>query len=469
MTENGSDIAEMKPARRVDTTAGPLVTKVLLLSWPIVLTHLLQTAVSVADIWMVGKLGAQELAAVGIARSVMFVLIPLSFAVAMGVQILVAQYCGRQEMEKADRVVKQGIIAATMMSVLIVTPVGLLISGWLMRALGATPEVVEHGVPYLQLLFAGVVFMVLSFVITAALQGAGDTITPLLLMLVTNALNIVINYVCIFGVGPVPAMGVTGAAVGTLTSRILAAIAGILILSSGRFALTVNWVGKWYVRWRLWPRMFGLGVPMSVQGITRNLGFMALIKVLSLTAAGMYAVSAFTVAGQVRMVTAMVGLALMSGATTAVGQNYGARNLRRVVRANWLSAGIAAGISTVAAVLYAVFSTQIVASFNAHAEVIRIGSQALILLAISEPFLTAGMSISGSLRGTGDTMSPLWISIATITVLGPLLSYLLAIPAGMGTVGVWIGYDIGVIARFFLLAWQWQRGKWRELAGQEPS
>jgi putative MATE family efflux protein len=453
----------------VDTTAGPLVTKVLLLSWPIVLTHLLQITESVADVWMVGKLGAQELAAVGIARSVMAVLIPLSLAVSMGVQILVAQYCGRREMEKADRVVKQGIIAATMMSLLIVTPLGLLISGWLMKALGATPEVVEHGVPYLQLLFAGVVFMVLSFVITAALQGAGDTVTPLLLLVMTNVLNITINYVCIFGVGPVPAMGVTGAAVGTLTSRMLATIAGLLILSSGRFALTVNWFGRWYVRWHLWPRIFGLGVPMSVQGITRELGSMVLIKVLSLTAAGMYGVSAFTVVRQVRMVTRMMGLALMAGATTAVGQNYGARNLRRVVHANWLSAGIAAGISTVAGLLYTVFSAEIVTSFSSHAEVIRIGSQALIILVISEPFMTAGLSISGSLRGTGDTISPLWINIATITLLGPLFSYLLAIPAGMGTVGVWIGYDIGVIARFFVLTWQWQRGKWRESVGEEPS
>ena len=460
---NNSNMAGQSRGRRVDTTQGPLVSKMLLLSWPIVATYLLQTVVSVADIWMVGKLGATELAAVGIARCVMFVLIPLSFAVAMGVRILVAQYSGRGEMQSADRVVKQGIIAATVISVVVITPVGILISGWLMRLLGATPGVVQHGVLYLQLLFAGVVFMVLSFVITGALQGAGDTITPLILLIVTNVLNVVVNYVCIFGVGPVPAMGVTGAAVGTVSSRLVTAIAGLLILSCGRFAITVNWLGRWHVRWELWRRIFALGVPMSMQAIGRSVGHMALIKVLSLTAAGMYAVSAFTVAGQVRMVTGMVGLALMAGATTAVGQNVGARKLERVVRANWVSAGIAAGISTVAATLYAIFGAEIMAWFNTDAEVIRIGAEALLLLAISEPFLTAGMSISGSLRGAGDTLSPLWASIATITVLGPLLSYVLAVWAGMGTAGVWIGFDIGIIVRFFLLVWKWREGKWREM------
>jgi len=449
--------------QRVDTTRGPLLRKMLLLSWPIVVTHLLQTVVSIADIWMVGKLGAVQLAAVGIARSVTFILISVSFAVAMGVRILVAQYSGSGQMKSADRVVKQGIIAATMLSVLLVTPVGIMISPWLMRILGATPEALGHGVLYLQLLFAGVVFMVLSFVITGALQGVGDTITPLVLLLITNIINIAVNYVCIFGMGPVPAMGVTGAAIGTVSARLLTAVGGLWILSCGRFAITVNWVGRWHVRWRLWKRIFYLGVPASVQSITRNLGFMVIIKVLSLTSAGIYAISAFTVAGQVRMVTAMVGLALMAGATTAVGQNVGAGNLRRASSASWLSAGIGASISTVAAATYAIFGAQLVRCFNTDPQVVRIGAEALLILAISEPFLTAGMSLSGSLRGAGDTITPLWITIATITIIGPLTAYILAIHLGMDTLGVWLGFDLGIIIRLFLLTWKWRQGKWQEL------
>ncbi len=449
--------------QRVDTTQGPLLRKVVLLSWPIVITHLLQSVVSIADIWMVGKLGAIELAAVGIARSITFILISVAFAVSMGVRILVAQYSGSGRMQSADRVVKQGIIAATVLSVLVVTPLGIAISAWLMRVLGATPEALSHGVLYLQLLFAGVVFMVLSFVITGALQGVGDTITPLILLLVTNIINIAVNYVCIFGVGPVPALGVTGAAIGTLTARLLTAVGGLWILSCGRFAITVNWIGRWHIRWRLWPRIFYLGVPASVQGLTRNLGFMAIIKVLSLTSAGIYAISAFTVAGQVRMVTGMVGLALMAGATTAVGQNVGAGNLRRASRASWVSAGIGAAISTVAAATYAIFGAQLVSWFNTQPQVVRIGAEALLVLAFSEPFLTAGMSLSGSLRGAGDTITPLWITVATITITGPLTAYVLAVPLGMDTLGVWLGYNVGIVVRMALLTWKWQQGKWQKL------
>ncbi len=450
-------------AQRVDTTSGSLVWKMLVLSWPIVLTYLLQSVVSVADIYMVGKLGAKEVAAVGIARSVTFILVSLSFAVAMGVRVLVAQYSGSDQMEMADRAVKQGIIAATLLSLAFISPVGIMTSRWIMVLLGATPEVVGYGLLYLQLLFGGVVFLILSFVMTGALQGAGDTITPLILLLVTNAVNIAVNYVFIFGWGPFPQLGVTGAAIGTLTSRFLVTVAGLWIFSCGKYAISVNWVGRWHIRWDFWKKIFYLGTPASVQSITRNLGFMAIIRVLSMTSAGMLAISAFTIAGQIRMVTGMVGLALMAGATTAVGQNVGADNYGRAAKSAWMSAGMAAALSTVAATIYAITGPTLVELFNANPKVIKIGAEALLILAFSEPFLTAGMSLSGSLRGAGDTMSPLWVSIVSITVLGPLASYVLAIPMGMDTVGVWLGFDIGIVVRMGLLAWVFLRGKWKEV------
>jgi len=449
--------------QRVDTTRGPLLRKMLLLSWPIVVTHLLQTVVGIADTWMVGSLGAEELAAVGIARTVFFILMAVAFTVSMGVRILVAQYSGSGDMRSVDGIVKQGIIASVLISLAFVTPAGVLGSGWIMKMVGASPEVMDHGVLYLQLLFSGMVFMVLSFVITGALQGVGDTITPLILLVFTNIINIVGNYVCIFGAGPFPAMGVSGAAIGTLVARGVSTVLSLWILGSGRFAITLHWRRSWQVRWDSWSRIFCLGVPASLQGISRSFGFILIIKILSLTTAATYAISGFTVAGQVRMVTAMVGLALMAGATTAVGQNVGAGNLRRASSASWLSAGIAAAISTVAATAYAIFGAHLVRWFNTEPEVVRIGAEALLVLAISEPFLTAGMSLSGSLRGAGDTITPLWVTIATITIIGPLTAYILAIHLGMDTLGVWLGFDLGIIIRLFLLTWKWRQGKWQEL------
>ena len=303
----------------------------------------------------------------------------------------------------------------------------------------------------------------LQAVITGALQGAGDTVTPLVILLVANVVNILCNYVFIFGVGPFPALGVQGAAVGTLVSRVLSAGAGLWVLASGRFALVLHWRRSWQVRWDTVGRILALGFPASLQGVTRNFGFMVMIKVLALTTAGTYAIAAYTVSMQIRMVTTMVGLALMAAATTAVGQNVGARNIERAGKSAWILVALAVGISTISGIIYATFGGYFTALFNEQTQVVAIGAQALLWLALSEPFLTAGMVLSGALRGAGDTISPLIISIISITVVGPLVAYLLAITLGMGTLGVWLGINAGIWLRIVLLVWQFQRGRWKKL------
>ncbi len=245
-------------------TVGSLLPKVVMLSWPIVASYLLQVAVGIADTKMVGALGPVQLAAVGTAGGVMFFFVSIAFVVSMGVQILVAQYVGRGDLKGTESVVKQGLLAAVGITLLLVSPWGVLLSGWIMRLMGADAEMIGHGAPYLQLVFAGMVFVILSFVITGALQGAGDTLTPLMILLVANIVNIGVNYLFIFGVGPFPAMGVQGAAVGTLVSRILSAIAGLAVLASGRFALVLDWRRSWRIDWGMIRRILSLGFPSSL-------------------------------------------------------------------------------------------------------------------------------------------------------------------------------------------------------------
>ncbi len=435
-------------ASRVDMTRGSLLRQTLYLSWPIVAASLLQVAVGIADIKMVGILGPEPIAAVGMARTVIFTLVALVFAVATGVQVLVAQYSGQ-----GDHI-----------TLAVITPVGAIFSEGILRLLGANQEVLVHGTPYLQIMFAGGLFLVLSFVITAALQGAGDTLTPLILLLVANALNIVLNYLLIFGVGPFPRLGVPGAAVATIVARILATAAGLAVLISGRFAVSLRMRSSWVLRWKLIGTIFYLGIPAAIQGFTRNIAFMLIIKILWLTAVGVYAVSAWTVAGQIRAVTIMVGLAFMAAATTAVGQNVGARNYQRAQSAGWLSVKLAAGLSMAAALTYALLARMLMQLFTDDSHVIAVGVQALVVLAISEPFLTGAMSLSGSLRGAGDTYMPLYISLICTSVLTPLAAYVLAISLGLDTLGVWIGFDLAIAAQFALLAWKFADGYWKDLS-----
>lgn len=457
----GSTAATVR--RRVDMTRGPLLRGIFYLSWPIVATSLLQVAVGIADIKMVGALGPDAIAAVGISRVVVFILVAFSMATATGMQVLVAQYSGRDDTEGVDRTVKQGLMAAAVITLGLVTPLGIGLSPWIMAQMGATDPVMAAGVPYMRIMFAGMLLMVLSFVTTAALQGAGDTLTPLKVLLLTNVLNIIISYLFIFGVGPVPRMEVAGAAVGTVASRLIGAIVGLIILICGRYAVTLNWRTSWAVQWRLMGRIFHLGVPAAIQHITRSLGGLLVMRILAMTAAGMYAVSGFTVAMQIQMVTGMVGLAMMASATTSVGQNMGAGLKRRAVRSAWASVAVAASISALAALTYATFARFFIGIFTDDTHALAVGVQALVVLAFAEPFMTSAMSLSGSLRGAGDAYSPMYLSVATVTVMGPALAYLLAIPLEMDTMGVWLALAVSQMMRFSLIAWVFKRGGWQRI------
>ena len=446
--------------RGVDMTRGPLLGKVVLLAWPMVLTGLLHISVSIADVVMVGKLGSDAIAAVGFSRGIIFILVSMITAVATGMQVLVAQYRGSGDRQGMEATVRQGLLLCVPLTVLVLSPVGVIASGWMMRALGATEPVLAAGVPYLQCLFAGLLFLVLSYVLVAALQGAGDTITPLILLLVGNLINVGANYVCIFGVGPVPAMGVLGAAVGTIVARAFVSLVLVGIIFSGRFIVHVRWRGPWRLRRDLIKRIFYIGLPAGLEEILRNIGFMTIIKILTMTSAGMFAIAAFTVAGQIRMASIMIGLSLMGAAMTAVGQNCGAGEIERARRSAWITAGFAAVVSIVMATSYALLRHRLIMLFNTEPEVIRVGAEALLLLAFSEPFITASMSLAGALRGAGDTWWPLYVTAATFTAIGPLICYVLGIGFELQTIGVWLGLSISTVLGFIALAWHFRRGRW---------
>ena len=174
-------------------TQGPLLRGIFALSWPIVATSLLQVAVGIADIKMVGALGPEQIAAVGMSNSVVFILMGIAMAVATGMQVLVAQYSGRGDTDGMDRTVKQGLMVAVAIGLGLVTPLGLLFSPRILELLGASETVLADGIPFMRQIFSGVLLMVDSFIDTSALQGASDTLTPLVLRLVVDSLNIVFN------------------------------------------------------------------------------------------------------------------------------------------------------------------------------------------------------------------------------------------------------------------------------------
>jgi len=204
-------------------------------------------------------------------------------------------------------------------------------------------------------------------------------------------------------------------------------------------------------------------VPSSIQGFTRNAAYLMLLWILNQTEDGMYAVAGYTICGQIQMVGVMVGLAFMSAAMTAVGQNMGAGNARRAVRSCWTVARISAAGSGLMAAFFIVAAPWLIGFFTQDPEAVRWGVTSLRIMSAALPFLTTGMAFSGGLRGAGDTMSPLYVSLICVSGVGPGLAYLLTVVMGYGPTGAWYGLSVAIVLQAFLVNWVFRRGRWQSI------
>lgn len=454
--------SETPPKGRVDLTQGNLLRGIVLLSWPIVTGAVLNWIMGVADIKMVGNLGPSAIAAVGQAQAVVFTVMFLIFAVATGTQVLVARYTGACEPERAAAVTRQSIIISFLAGIPMI-PVGLLVARPFLAMLGAQGDVLEQGTIYTHAMFWGTVGMMLNFMIASALQGAGDTLTPLLMLVWINIAHIAIEYCLIFGIGPFPRMGVAGAGWAVVISRGLAALVMLWVVTSGRFAVKLPWRGPWRIDWSIWGKMFYIGTPSSMQGLVRNGGFMLLVAILNHTSAGEYAVAGHTTAGQWSFLGILIGLAMMTAAMTAVGQNMGAKNPERAERSCWSVVQISSVTSAAVAALCIVFARPLIGFFTDDPQALFWGYWALIYIALSLPFATVSMAFSGALRGAGDTMSPLWATLVGTLAIGPLVAWVLALHTSVGPAGVWIGMAISMVAQALFTGIIFKRGRWKKI------
>lgn len=448
--------------RRVDLTEGNLVSKIALLAWPIVAASFLHWVEGVVDIRMVGELGPEAIAAVGQSRSAIFTFMTVIFAVATGTQVLAARYMGERVPERASDVTRQAIILSVLFGAAIV-PLGYALAPGVVALMGATGEVHQAATSYMRVYFYGAIPLMLNFMVISALRGAGDTLTPLWVLLGINSGNILFDWLLIFGIGPFPALGVVGAAWAVVISRTIGAVVQLWIVSSGRFAIQMPLLARWRADLSLWRKMFYIGIPSSIQGFTRNFAFLIVFWILNQTDAGRMAVAGYTVSMQLRMFGVMFGLALMSAAMTAVSQNMGAAESGRAERSGWTITAIAVGATSLMALIYIVGAPWLIGFFTDDPETVRWGILALVTLSVALPFSGASMGLTGALRGAGDTLSPLYVSLVFVTVVGPGLAYLLCVTLDHGPMGAWIGLSIAWIMQAFVIAWIFRRGRWKQI------
>jgi len=439
-------------------TQGSLLAALVYLAWPMLVTALLQNAQNLIDLYWVGGLGKEAVASVTMGGTVLMVMFPMIIGIAAGTIALVARAVGGGDFEEASTAAAQSLILAAVLGGASACA-GWFVSGPAIRLLGASPLVIEQGGAYLRISLIGSFTVFLLFIGNSAMRGAGDARTPMVVMGLANVLNILLDPICIFGVGPVPALGVRGAAVATVLSQAAAAAITVRALVGGISHIRIH-AHQLRPDLRMSWRILRVGMPGSAQMMSRSL--MALVMMRIVASCGTAAVAAYGLGLRIHMMCLMPAFALGGATATLVGQNLGALKPERARRSAWLAAGLDAAFMAFAALVLAVFAGDIVAFFNDNPEVVRVGSRYLRVVSPFYVFAALGIVLSRGLQGAGDTLAPMIITIVVLWGVQVPLAILFSHLWQPATAGIWYAISAAMVIQGTIVVIWFERGKWKE-------
>ncbi|MFW5744688.1 MAG: MATE family efflux transporter [Spirochaetota bacterium] len=433
------------------------------IAWPLIITNILNVLVGVVDLKMVGALGVAEIAAVGTGRQVMNLVFVIMIAISGGTSIVIARAHGAGDSGAVSSIAAKSLVYMMLAAIGVVMPLGIWTSRVFLTALGGSPEVVALGTRYLHVIFLGSLFTMFNFGVTGVLLGVGRTQVSLVLLVCVNTLNMVFNYVFIFGLGPVPPLGIAGAAWGTVVARGLGTLAGVGIVTSRRLPVRADFRGAFVLDRRLIGQIIRLGGPRSLQGIVRNFSRLLTIRIITLLAGATAMISAYSVGMQVRMISTFIGLAFMQAAAVRVGHNMGAGKPDEAARSGWTAAVMATAIMSLAALVMILVPDRIMGFFTDDPAVIELGRTFFIVVALSEPVMAFAFGIGGALRGGGDAFSPFVYASVSDLVVVIAAGYLFAVTLGMGFAGVAVALALSAVTRAVPTMLKYRTGAWKKI------
>lgn len=446
---------------------GDLKAAVWKLAWPTIVTNIFGGIQGLVDQVLVGHLlDFNAIAAIGVATQLLIMVIAFIMSVFTGMSVLVSRYVGANDALKADRAVYQAFLTAIVLSVGIMAPLGWFLTPTMLDFVNASPEVQRHALPFLRITFLASTGMLLFYLLGGALRAAGDARTPMVLGIVMTVLNVALNLILIPGLGPIPALGTAGSALGTV-------IASTLVSGYGVWRL---WHGGWVVSfpkgmgyrpdWEMIRTLFRFGLPAGFQGIAMNIGGVLMLKFIGSLEHSAAAQAAYTLGyTQLFAFITWTSVGLMGAAAVVAGQNLGARLPDRTRDGVRIAARFGATGAAALGVLFLAMPRVLLGIFGMDDPVaVEIGVQLLRVLSVSGIFIAMALSYTGGLQGTGDTRSPLFISIASQIIIPLGICSTITLLGTLQPIHVWVAILTGHFVRFALSKWRFGQGKWREIA-----
>lgn len=440
-----------------DFTSGPIGRALGLLAIPMMLEMAMESIFAVVDIAFVSRLGTDAIAAVGITEALITVLYGIAIGLGMGLTAMVSRRIGANDAVGAAQVTGQAIWIGALLSVAIGIA-GVAYARDLLEIMGASPSVVEQGTGFTAVLLGGSVSIIYLFLLNAAFRGAGDATVALRSLWLANGINIVLDPCLIFGLGPFPEMGVTGAAVATTIGRGIGVLYQLWYLMNGRGRIKFH---SRYLRFNrsLALRMVRISIGGIGQFIIATASWIAVMRIVAIY--GSSAIAAYTIALRMMEFIFLPAWGLGNAAATLVGQNLGANKPDRAEKSAWKAAKYNAIFMTVTGIILIIFAEFITGLFTNEPDVLRWGTSCMQILGLGFPMYAIGMVVVQALNGAGDTTTPVVLNLICFWLVQIPAAFWLATKMSLGPNGAFIAIVVAESLLTILAAIMFRRGTWK--------
>ena len=440
-------------------TSGSIRKAIFMLSIPMILEMLMESIFALVDILYVSKVSVNAVATIGLTESVITLVYAIAIGLSMAATAVVARRVGEKDIQEASNASVQVIFLGIFVSIFI-SIIGLLFPKEILGLMGGEPDLIAEGYGYTKVLFGGNITIMLLFLINAIFRGAGDASMAMWTLVLSNGLNIILDPVFIFGFGPVPALGVEGAAIATTIGRGSAVIFQLAILFMGYGKIKIA-IKDLIFRFKI---MFNL-IKVSLGGIGQFLigtsSWVFLMRIMS--EFGSEVLAGYTIAIRVMVFTLLPAWGMSNAAATLVGQNLGAKKPDRAEQSVWKTGKYSSIFMGCVSIIYLVFAPQIIVLFNSTPDVVKYGSLCLRVIAAGYIFYGYGMVVINAFNGAGDTKTPTYINFVCFWLVQLPFAYLMAVTFDFGPTGVFWAITLAeILIALIGIVW-FKKGNWKTI------
>ena len=442
----------------MDFTKGSIKRGLLVLSIPMILEMVMESLFAVVDVYFVSKLGNEAVAAVGLTESILYLVYSIGIGIAIAATAVIARRVGEKDPEEASRLGVQAFYLSLTAS-LIIGLIGLFFAKDMLRLMNGSDEVVNELSAYTQYMVGGSFVILMLFLFNGIFRRAGDAFLAMIVLTIANTINIILDPLLIFGIGPFPEMGLKGAAIATMIGRGSGIIIQIYLLLRGVGILKFIWKHFKADLQAIW-HIFKISLGSIGQFITETVSWVFLVRLIS--EYGDAYLAAYVITIRVIIFTILPSWGLANAAATLVGQNLGANRPERSAKAAWLAATANVIFLGFIAILFSVTAKHIIAFFTSDVIVIKEGVIALRIICAGYIAFAFGMVLGQAFNGAGDTRTPTWVNFICFWLIQIPLAYYLAEVVGWETRGVYWAISIGHSLLAVTLIYLFSKGKWKK-------